>query len=307
MSKDELTTQPYTDEDAKGAVTAFDVGLGNVDNKALANVEFSDLQATRYTDSEAKSAVSASDVGLSNVENKALSQASFADLAASPGDVSKADVGLDNVPNEDATKPSNLDSGSASDGDVLQVSGSQPTFAPSPAGGAWSKISTIQVSSPVSSVDFISGIDSTYSIYVVKAAKVTPDTDNVNLYLLFNDGSGFDTIQKYAYVSEAVDSSGAVNGPVGDPDANEFTITFAMGSDTGECGYFNIAISHPSDQNKKTAVNWEGAHRESSSTVVYSVRGSGIWDDAEEITGIRLLMDEGNIESGLFTLYGINQ
>jgi len=307
MSKDELTTQPYTDADAKGAVTAFDVGLGNVDNKALANVEFSDLQATRYTDSEARSAVSASDVGLSNVENKALSQAGFADLAASPGDVSKSDVGLGNVPNEDATKPSNLDFGSASDGDVLQVSGSQPTFAPSPAGGAWSKISTTQVSSTVSSVDFISGIDSTHSIYVVKAAKITPDTDNVNLLLLFNDGSGFDSIQKYAFAVEAIDGSGSVNGPISDPDANEFTISFAMGSDTGECGYYNIAISHPSDQNKKTVTSWEGAHREHGSTVVYSTRGGGIYDSAEEITGIRLLFEGGNIESGFFTLYGINQ
>jgi len=105
MSKDELTTQPYTNEDAKDAVTAFDVGLGNVDNKALANVQFSDLQATRYTDSEARSAVSASDVGLGN------------------------------VPNTDATNPSNLDTGSASDGDVLQVSSGTPSFVSISTGG----------------------------------------------------------------------------------------------------------------------------------------------------------------------------
>jgi hypothetical protein len=75
-------------------VTASDVSLGNVDNKALSNVGWTDLAIS-------KTDVSKSNVGLGSVENKALSNASWTDLAISTSDVSASDVSLGSLSNDE--------------------------------------------------------------------------------------------------------------------------------------------------------------------------------------------------------------
>ncbi|WP_251961573.1 hypothetical protein [Salinibacter ruber] len=74
------------------------------------NITYSDADASKLSgfDSAARSAVGKSDVGLGNVENKALSSAGWGDLGISQSDVSKSDVGLGSVPNLDPRDGMNM-------------------------------------------------------------------------------------------------------------------------------------------------------------------------------------------------------
>ena len=59
-------------------------------------------------------------------------------------------------------------------------------------GGALNLIST-QTASSSATIDFTSGIDSTYKEYIFKFVSIHPATDNVNFTVNFRDGgSSFD-------------------------------------------------------------------------------------------------------------------
>lgn len=86
--------------------------------------------------------------------------------------------------------PTNLTPGA--DGDVFQISGSQPTFAPSPAGGAWSKASTVEITSSTAGIEF-TDLANVNAIVVIGADKA------LDTRFSFDGGSTFSDTSNYIF------------------------------------------------------------------------------------------------------------
>lgn len=184
-----------------------------------------------------------------------------------------------------------------------------PSFQATPSGsGNWTLIETQTVSSPVSSVDFETGIDSTYDFYAMIINSVIPDDDAEILQLRVGIGvtptypsGGTD----YAW-STQVQGSGAGSGGIGDTKIN---LCSGLGSGVDESGISaQMWIMQPSDTGLFTNITWTGGYIGAGDSVDSDcVQGSGKYTAKTAVTALRFFFSLGNIEAGTFALYGVNK
>ena len=198
-----------------------------------------------------------------------------------------------------------LSGAAGTSGQVLTSAGSgMPTWT-TPA-GALVFISTQTVTTPVASVDFTTGIDSTFDNYQIIFSNFTvaaggrlglrlrqvttfKTADYVNLNLNVQNGSviasGFSTTDTFIMAN---------NG--GTPDSNSFW-----------SGYFNLTDANNSTQRRPAVNGYSGCIGNTAvSSTIQSF--SGAQDVAGVITGFQLVSRSGsNLNSGTVTLYGIKK
>lgn len=160
-----------------------------------------------------------------------------------------------------------------------------------------------------STIDFASGIDSTYEHYILDCIDVVPATDGVDFYVrTSNDGGvSYDSsATDYSYHVFATPFSGSASTSTG---AAQIILNHAsggIGSAAGEATSFNLHLWKPSGSNV-TSFTWLGVWDDSASAERYPSYGCGSRDAAEVVDGVRFLMSSGNIASGEFRLYGIKK
>lgn len=174
-------------------------------------------------------------------------------------------------------------------------------------GGAWEIIETIEASNDAT-VDFTSGIDSTYKAYITLLEKVVPSNDNVNLHLRVstNTGSSWHAGASDYSHSRFVFSDGgsSVGGALG-ASAIVLNGTSTWGSDTGEGGQGFVLVTSPSDTTIHTYVTARLTYNEPTAGRTGQALSGGKYKSTTAIDGIRLYFSSGNIESGTFKLYGV--
>ena len=195
---------------------------------------------------------------------------------------------------------------------AMTISSSQAvTFANPLAGSTGASLVLIQSQTASSSatLDFTTGIDSTYLHYLFFLENVKPVNANVALYMRFSTNSG-STYQatNYQYNLQQQNSNGT--DVSGNSSGSGVTSAIVFGdqisNNSGEGGINGIIqIFDPAGSNQKFASGNGGYLR--SASVNASCTMGGLWATTTAVNAIRFLMASGNIASGTISLYGVKK
>lgn len=174
-------------------------------------------------------------------------------------------------------------------------------------GGGWIPLQTQTVSSPVASVDFTTGIDSTYKAYVI-VGKVVVTADEGYFVRTSNDGgstydSGASDYMRTYYAFDGASFAGGTNSQTGD----NITVNpgGSVGSAAGESAAIVMFLFDPSDATKETLIDIESTYVSTTGNLgktMLSAKRSA----AEAVNAVRLATFSSTFAAGTtFTLYGI--
>jgi hypothetical protein len=175
------------------------------------------------------------------------------------------------------------------------------------AGGAWVLIEEQIVSGSVSSVDFETGIDSTYEHYVFVISGYT-HLGNGNANWIRVGTGGTPTYQTSAYeyhngkVTAASDAYSATIWSAGYSDVSIWYGENLSTTSTDESDAV-IHMFNPANAAYFTKFVWQGTSGTDAAQQYNS--GTGKYDSVTAVTAVRFLSEASNIDGGTFKLYGI--
>ena len=178
-------------------------------------------------------------------------------------------------------------------------------------GGGMTLIST-QTASSSSTIDFTSGIDSTYKEYQVHYTDCHPATDSAHLQINFRDGgSDFDatkTTTVFRAYHQEDDGAAAFNvnnnADLAQSTSNQ-QILNDVGADNDQSCVGIVKLFEPSSTTFVKHFIIESQGLQSVNTSKHSFI-AGYCNTTTAIDGIRFQFSSGNIDSGTFKLYGIS-
>jgi len=164
-----------------------------------------------------------------------------------------------------------------------------------------------ELPSGVASVEFTSGIDSSYDIYEFDVIGLVPATDNQALNLIFRSAVGptwETTNYRSAFTGAKSDGNASVSGGTGE---TSIPISGATGVDgSTSLGGYNARISlfRPASASVRTSIYYQNEFV-ADADITRTYVGTGQRDDAEAHDGVRFSFVSGNVSSGTIKLYGI--
>jgi len=187
---------------------------------------------------------------------------------------------------------------------VIETDGSGNLSFDDAGGGDLVLISTATASNDAT-VEFTSGIDSTYKRYIVRMIDVKPANDQVAFrFRVSTDGGSTwkSGASDYAYVR-----FWGTGGFAGFSDTNADHISVAhpsLSNASGESYSCTMWFSSPASSSVYQVLSWNSFYLNHNSTLIRR-QGSGFYKTAEAIDGFQYYMGSGNVSSGTFKLYGI--
>jgi len=177
-------------------------------------------------------------------------------------------------------------------------------------GGAMTLISTATASSSAT-IDFTSGIDSTYDEYVFKFIDIHPATDDARLTFQADTGTNTDYNETTtnasfrAYHTEPDDGASLDYQTSNDlAQSTAFIrVSESIGNDNDESMSGTLQIFNPSSS---TFVKHYIARVSSASAMVRDNYIAGYFNVTTALTRFQFKMSSGNIDSGVIKLYGIS-
>ena len=239
----------------------------------------------------------------SDMDDGIISTAKLADNAVS---LAKMASGTDgNIITYDASgDPAFAVTGTS--GQVLTSGGAgvAPTFATA-SGGAWTYISTATASASASVV-FTSGLDSTYDQYVIVFTSVVPASDSQNFMFKVSDdaGSTYEATNYDFFLVKGHSGNGTIETEAG-PGATAVKLHAFVGNASGEGCSGLIHINNPSNSSLFTMFHWKGVGTDNTPETRMG-DGVGSWNTTTAVDAVQFAFASGNITSGTFRLYGIN-
>ncbi len=169
--------------------------------------------------------------------------------------------------------------------------------------GSLIKIDEEIVSSAVASVT-LTGIDSTYDVYMVQLVNVKPDTDSVSLNLRFTASGTADTSTNYdrAYKNLRGDTS---FGDISSTDQTKIDLG-TTGTGTQEMMNMTQYLFNFNNSSEYSFTTVEASIRNNSGHL-RGFQGGGVLTVAQATDGLNYFFFSGNITSGTFTLYGLKK
>jgi hypothetical protein len=172
--------------------------------------------------------------------------------------------------------------------------------------GSLIKIAETTVSSATASVT-LTGIDSTYDVYMVRLNNVQGDTDSVSFKERFTVSGTPQSTANYDYAAKTIRDSAAFANNSATNQTELFVNTqTAMGTGTGETLQgvrylfnFNNASEYSFVTMEMVFRDFDGSSR--------GGQGGGVYTVAEAHNGVNYFFASGNIASGTFTLYGLKK
>ncbi len=178
-------------------------------------------------------------------------------------------------------------------------------------GGAWNLIQTLTASSSAT-LDFTSGIDSTYDEYVFKFINIHPGTNSVSLMFQGNvaGGSGYNetmtTTQFRTYQNEAGDDTDLIYYTGGDQAQGTafqyLSGTINTGNDNSTSGYMQLFNPSSTTFVKHFIATAQILIDDSYSMQYFT---AGYFNTTSAIDEIQFKFSSGNIDAGTISLYGI--
>jgi len=178
-------------------------------------------------------------------------------------------------------------------------------------GSSLSLISTQTVSSAVSSIDFTTGINSTYDEYAIQLVDVKPATAGAALYLRTSpDGGSTFTSSAAAYMYNIAiqdPASTGIGAQANSTSATEIHLTGAnVGNAAGERGVCGIIRLFAPSAALPLGFGWELQSMNQSSRTQRAY-GVGHRSASEAINALRFYFSSGDIVSGSIRLYGVKK
>jgi len=169
--------------------------------------------------------------------------------------------------------------------------------------GSLIKIAETTVSSATASVD-LTGIDSTYDVYMVSFNNALPSVDSQLSARVLESGTANSTAN-YDYAAKNLSTSGFENkSGTNGTSWSQLTTTQdnAVGNANGVFYLYNF-----NNSSEYSFLTYEEAHIQASSNTLRGVQGGGVFTSNSSCNGIRIFFLSGNIVSGTFTLYGLKK
>ena len=179
-------------------------------------------------------------------------------------------------------------------------------------GGAMNLIST-QTASSSSTIDFTSGIDSTYKEYIFKFINIHPASDS-DVQLQFNGsadtGSNYNVTKTtthfsaYHYESDAYTAVG-YNTAYDLAQSTAFqTLSTSIGADNDQCGSGYIHLFNPSSTTfvKHFISNVSFVQSDDVQRIDYV---SGYFNTTSAVDAVQFKVSSGNIDAGTIKMYGV--
>ena len=180
-------------------------------------------------------------------------------------------------------------------------------------GGSLNLIST-QTASSSSTIDFTSGIDSTYKEYIFKFYNIHPSANAGKFRLIgsTDGGSSYGVATTTSMFEALVDESGS-NATVRYEDGDDvaqstsaFPISTGIGSDNDESLSGFLHLFEPSSSTfVKHFLTSTNLVNGSGTPYTVSTRVSGYFNTTSAIDAVQFSMSSGNIDSGTIDMYGV--
>jgi hypothetical protein len=177
-----------------------------------------------------------------------------------------------------------------------------------PAGSPGLEFISSQDASASATLDFTGFDASKYDVYVFEIQSLIPAADNGSLLIRTSTdgGSTYDSgASDYTYVRQQINNNPVATASLGDPLASIINVISGVGSDTGEDGVNLTARVLSAGLTKKTSVVWQGIAMGATTADHIHVTGAGSRLSSADVDGIRFYFNNGNIESGTITMYGL--
>ena len=166
-----------------------------------------------------------------------------------------------------------------------------------------------QAASTSATIDFTTGLDSTYDLYKVDLANVLPSDDGTNLNLRVSQSSTFLVgATDYQWVLNRQDAAtpNPSSGAQGSTGANVIIINVSTGNAVGEGVNSTLYFSEPDVVALKRF--WWHVVLTESSPVLANITGAGaLILNSTAIDGLRFFFNSGTILSGTLALYGLRK
>ena len=186
------------------------------------------------------------------------------------------------------------------------------TSLPSGVSGSNLVLLSTQTASSSATINFTSGIDSTYKEYQFHFINIHPGTDDADTYILASIDSGSN--YNVAVTSSFIQSVAAESG--GSPSVSYLTskdvalstggaaIEHSVGADNDQC---LSGILHLFDPSSTTFVKHFTctANELIASDQSYNLFCAGYFNTTTAITRVRFKMSSGNIDAGTIKMYGV--
>lgn len=202
---------------------------------------------------------------------------------------------------------------SYNDGNSTQWVSATASGTAAPTSGSRVLIQTQTVSSPVATLAFTVGLDSTYDEYEVRAYGVKAATDNQNINLRISQDGGSTwksgatdyTFTRYQHYADT--SSASVTVGSGSAGANSVILSPGIygGSVSLQNAQFDFTFANPSVAGIRKHFKGSGAGHNPSGGLAYWTLAAAYWGDTNAFNGLQFSMSSGNIFAGTFKLYGI--
>jgi len=171
-------------------------------------------------------------------------------------------------------------------------------------GGQKTLLSTATVSSAVSEVDITSNIDSTYARYEITVDNLSCATNNAHLHFRIFQSGGLSSSSSYDWVyyyGQSNDSS--FSGYARNEGDTYIRLLDEVKSDSDQTAYLTLTLYDPS--NTTTHKRIDSINTYSRGGNINAQRVGGRQTETNAVTGVRFFMSSGNIDGGVFKLYGI--
>ena len=177
-------------------------------------------------------------------------------------------------------------------------------------GGGLNLIST-QTASSSSTIDFTSGIDSTYKEYIFKFYDVHPSSDGANFQINFRDGSSAFDATKTTSVFLSTNSEDGSFNELSYKASNDLAqstsfqnLAESVGADNDQCISGQLHLFDPSNTTfAKHFISETNNYDSGNNSLIFYV--AGYCNTTVAIDGVQFAMSSGNIDSGTIKLYGV--
>jgi len=177
--------------------------------------------------------------------------------------------------------------------------------------GVMTLLST-QTASSDSTIDFTSGIDSTYKEYVFKIYDIHPETNNVHFQVNFRDGgSAYDATKTTTYFRAFADEGDSSTG-IGYDDTVDLAqgtgvqiLNQTVGNDNDQSCAGTLHLYDPSSTVFVKHFMFRGNRAQSSDFTVDDFV-AGYCNVTAAIDGVQFSMSSGDIDAGVIKMYGVS-
>ena len=170
--------------------------------------------------------------------------------------------------------------------------------------GSLIKINEAIVTTATPSVT-LTGIDSTYDVYMVAFTNVLGTSEPTNFSLRFTESGTANSTSNYDFASKEMKTSAGFSNRIGTNQNRAFFNLFTGSTATEDTQQGILYIYNANNSSEYTFYTCETVFGNAAGGALQGHQGGGVMTVQSSVDGIYFQQDSGNIASGSFSLYGL--